>query len=58
MSKREVDLKGMGNLKVGLSPLKKSCGICFIESPLKMVKNGFYFIIKALFIPKKSKFLS
>ena len=25
---------------------KKICVICFIESPLKMVKNAFYFILK------------
>ena len=31
-------------VKVGLSPSKKICFICFNESPLKMVKNGFYFI--------------
>ena len=31
--------------------------ICFIESPLKMKKkNAFYFILKALFIPKIYKF--
>ena len=24
----------------------------FIESPLKMMKNAFYFILKALFLPK------
>ena len=27
---------------------KKNCVICFIESPLKMVKNAFYFILKLL----------
>ena len=29
---------------VGLSPSKKICIICFIESPLKIMKNAFYFI--------------
>ena len=29
---------------------KKMCVICFIESPLKMTKNAFYFILKALFV--------
>ena len=29
---------------------KKNCIICFIESPLKMMKNAFYFILKALFV--------
>ena len=28
------------------------------ESPLKMMKNAFYFILKALFVPKIFKFLS
>ena len=37
---------------------KKKCIICFIESPLKMMKNAFYFISKALFILKIFKFLS
>ena len=45
-------------LKVGLSPSKKTCVTCFIESPLKMMKNAFYFIVKALFVPKIFKFLS
>ena len=38
------------NLKVGLSSSKKDCAICLIESPLKMIKNAFYFILKALFV--------
>ena len=45
-------------LKVGLSASKKSCVIFFIESPLKMMKNAFYFILKALFVLKIFKFLS
>ena len=28
-------------LKVGLSPSKKICFICFNKSPLKMMKNAF-----------------
>ena len=36
--------------KVGLLPFKKSCFICFNESLLKMMKNDFYFILKALFV--------
>ena len=44
-------------LKVGLSPSKKIRVICFIESPLKMMKNTFYFIFKALFILKIFRFL-
>ena len=45
-------------IKVGLSPSKKNCVICFIESPLKFMKNTFYFIVKALFVLKILKFLS
>ena len=45
-------------VKVGLSPLKKNCGICLIESPLKMMKNTFYFILKALFVLKIFNFQS
>ena len=37
---------------------KKHCFICFNESLLKMMKNGFYFILKALFVLKKFKYLS
>ena len=36
--------------KVGLSSSKKNCFISFNENPLKMMKNDFYFILKALFI--------
>ena len=45
-------------VKVGLSPSKKSCAICFIESPLKIMKNAFYFILIALFVLKIFKLLS
>ena len=44
--------------QVGLSTFKKICVICFIENPLKMIKNAFYFILKALFILKIFKLLS
>ena len=37
---------------------KKNCVICFDESPLKMMKNAFYFILKVLFVLKIFKFLS
>ena len=40
------------------SHLPKNCFICFNESPLKMKKIAFYFILKALFIFKMFKFLS
>ena len=35
--------------KVELSPSKNLCAICLIENPLKIMKNAFYFILKALF---------
>ena len=47
-----------GNLKVGLSPSKKICVIYLIESPLKVMKNAFYLILKALFVLKIFKLLS
>ena len=40
------------------SPSKKSCIICFIESSLKMMKNAFSFILKALLVWKIFQFLS
>ena len=42
--------------KVRLSPCKKNCVFCLIQSPLKMMKNAFYFILKALFVLKIFKF--
>ena len=36
--------------KVGLSPSKKVFFVCFNDSPSKIMKNAFYFIIKALFV--------
>ena len=44
--------------KVKLSPSKSICVICFMENPLKTIKNVFYFILKALFVLKICKFLS
>ena len=43
------------SIKVVLSPLPF---ICFNESRLKMMKNVFYFILKALLVLKIFKFLS
>ena len=45
-------------VKVGLSPFEKISVVYFIESLLKMMKNDFCFILKALFILKIFKFLS
>ena len=44
------------SIKIGLSPSKKNCVICFIESPLKVMKNAFYFILKAPFVLEIFKF--
>ena len=44
--------------KTGLSSYKKTCFICFNESPLKMMKNAFWFILKALLVLKIFKSLS
>ena len=44
--------------KVRLPPSKTICVICLIESPLKVMKNPFYFTLKALFVLKIFKFLS
>ena len=40
------------------SPSRKNCFICFNKSLLKVNKNAFYFISKALFVLKILKFLS
>ena len=45
-------------IKVGLSPSKKVCFIYFNESPLKMMKNAFHFMLKALFVLKILKYMS
>ena len=39
------------------SNLPKKCYICFNDSPSKMMKNAFYFILKAFFVHKIFKFL-
>ena len=39
-------------IKVGLSPSKKIIFICFNDSRLKVMKNAFCFILKALFVLK------
>ena len=42
----------MKEFKSGSHLPKKIHIICFIESPLKIVKNAFYHILKALFVLK------
>ena len=44
-------------VKVRLSPSNKTYFICFNESPLKIIENAFYFILKTLFALKIFKFL-
>ena len=45
-------------LKLGLSPSEKICVVWFVESHVKMMKNVFYFILKAVFDLKIYKILS
>ena len=45
-------------LEVEFSPSKNFNFFCFNESPLQMMKNAFYFILKALFVLNIFKFLS
>ena len=45
-------------IKVGFSTSKKLCFIWFNDSHLKMMKNNFYFILKAFFVLKIFTFLS
>ena len=46
----------LSQFKVGLSPSKKICVICYDKSSLKMIKNTFYFILKAHFELRVYKF--
>ena len=41
---------------IGLSPSKKNCFIFSNKSPLKVMKNAFYFILKAFFVLKRFNF--
>ena len=41
-----------------LSPSKKNCAMCLIESHLEVMKNVFYFVLKAFYILKMLKFFS
>ena len=46
------------HIKVELWPSNKNCIICLTESPLKLMKNAFYFIFKVFsFVLKISKYL-
>ena len=50
--------KTSNQLKVGLLPSKRNCFIWLDESLLKLMKNAFYSILKALFVLKIFEFLS
>ena len=52
------DVAGLQALKSDSHLPKKFPFICFNESPSKLMKNAFYFILKALFVFKIFKFLS
>ena len=57
-NKLNFDYDNTWLLKSDSQFLKKNCVVCFIESPLKMTKYAFYFILKALYVLKISRFLS
>ena len=49
---------GLKTHKAGLSLSPQNCFICFNESPLKMIKKVFYFILEVRFVLKIFKVLS
>ena len=53
-----IDVSEETDIKARLSTSKKICVVFLIESPLKMMKNAFYFILKALLVLKIFRFLS
>ena len=57
-SKQDLILCLSSVLKSDSCVPKKVCFICFNNSPLKVMKNAFYFILKPLFVLKTFKFLS
>ena len=57
MNKNKMSINQKVKLKLKLTlTFQKKCIICFVE--ITMMKNAFYFILKALFILKIFKFLS
>ena len=58
MSHSFILFKFQNNLKLDSHLPKKVCIIWLIESPLKIMKNVFYFVLKALFFLKIFKILS
>ena len=55
---KNINVKKNVQNKVGLSPSKWICSICSNGSPLKMIKNAFYFTLKAPFVLRILTFLS
>ena len=53
-----LHIEGAHSLKSDSHLPKKIVFVCFNESPLKVMKYAFYFILKALFILKVFRFLS
>ena len=53
-----LDKKRKDCVKGGLSPAKKFFFIYFNGSPSKMMKNAFYFMLKALVVLSIFRFLS
>ena len=44
-------------INVGLSLPKEIVFICFTESPLKIMKSAFYFVLKAFFVLKIFRYI-
>ena len=53
-----ISTNELSHFKVGLPPSKEISFYLLNESPLKMIKNAFYIILKALFALKIFKYLS
>ena len=58
LNKKRIISQDDDSLKWDSHLPKKICFICFNGSPPKMMKNAFYFILKARFVLKIFKFLS
>ena len=58
IQRKRLHEKVLWILKIGLSPFKETCFICFNESLLKMMKNALDLILKTLFVLKSFKSFS
>ena len=58
IQRKRLHEKVLWILKVGLSPFKETCFICFNESLLKMMKNALDLILKTLCVLKSFKSFS